>query len=104
VPTSIDNMDPGNRFLRTLAEIPIAPGIKANSIIAVTQTADIEDGDDGVVKYRSAHIEGVESELVVHDGHSTQSNPHTIAEVRRILLQHLVWVQHDETLAAPALR
>ena len=46
--------------------------------------------DDGVVKYRSAHIPYADSELVVrHSGHSTQSNPITIAEVRRILLEHL---------------
>jgi hypothetical protein len=42
-----------------------------------------------VVRYRSAHIEGVESELIVRSGHSTQFDPHTIAEVRRILLLHL---------------
>jgi hypothetical protein len=42
-------------------------------------------GDDGVVKYSSAHIEPVESELVVNSSHSTQDNPHTIEEVRRIL-------------------
>ena len=35
----------------------------------------------------------MESELVVHDSHSTQANPHTVAEVRRILLDHLKWVQ-----------
>lgn len=104
MPTSIDNMDPGNRFIRTLAEIPIAPGIKANSIIAVTQTEHIESGDDGVVKYQSAHIEGVESELVVHDSHSTQANPHTVAEVRRILLDHLRRVQPDLVPSDRSLR
>ena len=45
-------------------------------------------GDDGIVKYESAHIEGVESELVVHFGHSVQSHPQAIEEVRRILLLH----------------
>jgi len=47
-----------------------------------------EKGDDGVVRYTSAHIEPVESELVVRSAHSTQSNPHTIEEVRRILYRH----------------
>jgi hypothetical protein len=46
-------------------------------------------GDDGVVKYSSAHLAGVESELVVRSGHSCQGNPATIEEVRRILLEHL---------------
>jgi hypothetical protein len=42
------------------------------------------------VEYKSAHIDGVESELVIeHSGHSTQGNPLTVREVRRILLLHL---------------
>jgi hypothetical protein len=44
---------------------------------------------DGVVAYESAHIEGVASELVVRSGHSTQSHPETIEEVRRILREHV---------------
>jgi hypothetical protein len=41
-----------------------------------------------VVEYKSAHIDGVESEVVVNSGHSAQGNPHTVEEVRRILLLH----------------
>jgi hypothetical protein len=42
------------------------------------------------VKYRSAHIDGVDSELVIeHQGHSTQSNPLAVREVRRILIEEL---------------
>jgi hypothetical protein len=48
------------------------------------------DRDDGVVKYKSAHIDGVESELVIeHEGHSTQSDSLAVREVRRILLDQL---------------
>ncbi len=46
-------------------------------------------GETGVVKYTSAHIEGVESEFVVHSGHSMQSRPEVISEVQRILHRHL---------------
>jgi hypothetical protein len=42
-----------------------------------------------VVEYASAHIEPVESELVVKSGHSVQGNPHAIEEVRRILRLHV---------------
>jgi len=42
-----------------------------------------------VVEYTSAHIEPVESELIVKSGHSTQGNPRTIEEVRRILRLHV---------------
>lgn len=89
LPTSIDNMTPGHPFIRALSQTEIDPGIAAHSVIGVTQTGDMTEGDDGVVAYRSAHIDGVESELVVRSGHSMQSNPNVVAEVRRILLKHL---------------
>ena len=88
VPTSIENMDWSNPFLRTLEALPIAEGVQANSIIPVKGDGPFEKGNDGVVRYTSAHIEGVESELVVRSGHSTQSHPYTIEEVRRILYRH----------------
>ena len=81
-------MRPDNPIMKELANIPVAQGVAANSIIAVQGTGPVEEGDDGVVKYASAHITGVESEKVVHSSHSTQSNPETIEEVRRILLLH----------------
>ena len=89
VPSAVDNMSPRNHFIRALQEIPVAPAIKAHSIVAVSEGFDpVEDGDDGVVKYSSAHIDGVESELVVRSDHSTQGRPETIEEVRRILRLH----------------
>jgi len=88
LPTSMDQMNPRNPFLTTLAEIPIAPGVTANSIIAVQGTGPIEEGSDGVVPYRSAHIDGVESEVVIRSTHSVQDQPGAVEEVRRILLLH----------------
>jgi hypothetical protein len=42
-----------------------------------------------VVKYQSAHIDGVESEKVVFgSGHSVQEKQEAIQELRRILLEH----------------
>ena len=89
LPTSIDNMRPGSDFIQTLAKLPVAPGVHAHSIIAVDGDAPLEDASDGVVRYSSAHIAGVESEKIVHSGHSAQGNPETIEEIRRILLVHL---------------
>ncbi|HSV06039.1 MAG TPA: hypothetical protein VLI07_05980 [Candidatus Binatus sp.] len=89
-PTAVDNMTPGNRFVKTLAQLPIAPGVVAHSIIPVKGDLPPQGQNDGVVEYNSAHIDGVESEVVVtHQVHSCQANPHTIAEVRRILLENL---------------
>jgi pimeloyl-ACP methyl ester carboxylesterase len=88
--TSIRGMTPGSPFIETLASIPTVPDVKTHSIIAVTDPDEPrEDATDGVVAYKSAHIDGVESELVVTSGHSCQDNPHTIEEVRRILLEHI---------------
>lgn len=89
MPTAVDNMTPGNPFCETLASIPVAPDVKAHSIIAVQGDGPVQDGDDGVVEYASAHLDGVVSELVVRSSHSVQSSPVAIEEVRRILLLHL---------------
>jgi pimeloyl-ACP methyl ester carboxylesterase len=86
--TSLEQMNPGNKFLKTLAAIPLAPNVAANSIIAVKGSGPVEESGDGVVNYTSAHLEGVESELVVQSGHSLQDHPETVEEVRRILLYH----------------
>jgi hypothetical protein len=82
-------MTPGSLLVKMLGSTPLADGVKAHSIIAVRGDGPVETGDDGVVEYKSAHIEGVESEYIVRSGHSTQGDPHTIEEVRRILLLHL---------------
>jgi len=88
-PTAVDNMRPGNRLVRTLSASPIAPGVTAHSIIPVTEEGPPEGQNDTVVKYESAHLEGVASEKIVHSTHSTQSTPATILEIRRILYEHL---------------
>ncbi len=89
LPTATDNMTPGNPFLEAFKDIPVAEGVPYHSIIAVKQEFPvIEEGDDGVVKYTSAHLDGATSELVVRSSHSTQAEPQTIQEVRRILHVH----------------
>jgi pimeloyl-ACP methyl ester carboxylesterase len=89
VPSAVDNMSPRHHFIQALQNIPVTPGVTVNSIIAVDGDGPVQDGDDGVVKYTSAHIDGVESELVVRSPHSTQGRPETIEEVRRILRLHV---------------
>jgi pimeloyl-ACP methyl ester carboxylesterase len=86
---SVWSMTPGNPLLQALAALPIAPGVTAHSIIAVRGNGPVETGTDGVVSYRSAHLDGVASELVVRAGHSVQSDPRAVAEVHRVLLLHL---------------
>jgi len=95
-PTSIDGMSPRNKHLLSIVDAPFAPGVKAHSIIAINGKAEPPKGSDGVVTYKSAHLDNVESELIVRSGHSCQDKPPTIEEVRRILFEHLA------TLAKPA--
>jgi triacylglycerol esterase/lipase EstA (alpha/beta hydrolase family) len=90
IPRSTDAMDPKSRFVQMYNTVPIAPGVTPHSIIAVKNPNDPkEKWNDGVVEYKSAHIEPVKSELIVHSTHSVQDKPEAIEEVRRILLEHL---------------
>jgi len=87
--TSADGMSPDNPMLKALAEIPLAPGVQGHSIIAVQTDGDPKLGNDGVVEYSSAHLDGMASEFIVKSDHSSQLNPLAIDEVRRILVENL---------------
>jgi len=89
IPTGIDGLDPDNRVLQILTELPFRPGVPCHSIIGNEAAADVPGGSDGVVPYSSSHLDNVESELIVRSGHSVQQNPAAIREVRRILRLHL---------------
>lgn len=87
--TSLDVMSPDSPVLKILAALPLSEGITGHSIISIDGNDTPPEGDDGVVKYTSAHVEYVESEFIVRSPHSCQSHPMTIEEVRRILFIHL---------------
>ena len=93
-------MDPNSSFLANLVMLPLVPGVEANSIIAIRGNGPPEQGNDGVVEYTSAHLDGV-PEKIVRSGHSVQSHPQAIAEVRRILLEHAASL--DATEPAPEI-
>ena len=59
-------------------------------------------GSDGVVRYESAHVDGVDSELVVRSSHSAQGRPETIREIRRILLEHAAELESESRSAGGA--
>ena len=89
MPTSVENMDPDSRFIRILGGLEFAPGVPLHSIIAVDGSGPLEEQSDGFVEYRSAHLDQAESEFIVRCGHSCQTEPATVLELRRILLEHL---------------
>lgn len=87
-PTSVDLLAPGAPALELLAAERPSAGVHYHSIIGVAYGRG-QDGSDGVVPYSSAHIDGVDSELVVPADHfHVHQHPGSMLEVRRILLEH----------------
>jgi pimeloyl-ACP methyl ester carboxylesterase len=93
--TSLDSMSIRNPLMLALADIPLAPGVTGHSIIAVKGNGDYHEGKDGLVAYKSAHVDYVASEFIVRGPHSCQAMPATIEEVRRILREHLASLPGD---------
>src|SRR5581483_11224781 len=105
VPTSVDLLAPGSPALEVLAARPRPVGVHYHSVIGVLPpsgslvdslllNASGGEPGDGVVPYSSAHLEGVDSELVVPADHFTvHHHPLAVLEVRRILLEHLKEVE-----------
>jgi pimeloyl-ACP methyl ester carboxylesterase len=91
-PTSIETLDTDSPILTALLSMqPPAPprSIKFHSIIGSLRPAGVDKTTDGVVPYRSAHIEGVVDERVVRSDHGVQKDPDAIRAVRDILLQQV---------------
>jgi len=88
IPTSIQSLSPKNDTLVALNKLPIeAP---YHSIIGDRKSnGDLLDSTDGIVPYWSSHLDGAQSELIVHGGHGSYESPQAVAEVRRILLLQL---------------
>jgi pimeloyl-ACP methyl ester carboxylesterase len=89
MPTAVDNMSPNSPFAKTLSASPIASDVTVNSIVAVQGDGPLTSLSDGVVRYDSAHLDGIGTEKIVRSSHSTQAEPDTIEEVRRILREQV---------------
>jgi pimeloyl-ACP methyl ester carboxylesterase len=86
IPTSINNLDKSDEFVRAAADLPISTRVHYNSIIAQRRPAvPLDASDDGLVPYWSSHLAGADSEQVVHSGHSVQETPQAVTELKRIL-------------------
>mgnify|MGYP001458279437 CR=1 FL=1 len=97
LPTSIDLLAPQSPALTVLASargdrvryhsvIGVVP--KSRASIGYLLTGDDEPGDE-IVPYASAHIDGVESEIIVPANHfQVHQHPLAVREMRRILMEH----------------
>jgi triacylglycerol esterase/lipase EstA (alpha/beta hydrolase family) len=86
VPSSIVTLDPNDRFVQLVNQLPLAPDIPYNSIIGDRGKGDTPNSSDGVVAYWSSHLDGAQSELIVPTNHQAERSPEAIAEVKRILV------------------
>ncbi len=89
MPTSIETLEVDAPVLLALLKMTPRPGVTFHSIIGANRPGPLATTTDGVVSYRSSHLDGVESERVVRSDHGVQKDPEAILEVRRILLKHL---------------
>src|SRR5512140_266062 len=85
MPNSVDTLEPNDRFVEAVNKLPITPGIPYHSIIGDRGRGDTPNSSDGVVPYRSSHLDGAQSELIVPSNHAAPRNPEAIREVERIL-------------------
>jgi triacylglycerol esterase/lipase EstA (alpha/beta hydrolase family) len=89
IPTSIDNLSDSDPFVKAAADLPISPAVHYHTIVGVYKSnGPLVDSSDGVVPYRSAHLEGADSELAIPAWHSVQETSGAILELRRILKLH----------------
>jgi hypothetical protein len=85
-----DGLEAENPMLMALAAQPISPDVAFHSIIAnIRHKPTMEKICDGVVDYRSAHIDGAVSERIVTATHLCEADSEVINEVRQILHVHL---------------
>jgi pimeloyl-ACP methyl ester carboxylesterase len=89
MPNSVDTLEPNDRFVEAVNNLPITPGIPYHSIMGDRGRGDTPNSSDGVVPYWSSHLEGAQSELIVNSDHGAQYNPQAIREVARILKRNL---------------
>lgn len=89
-PSSVENLKSNSPVLTTLSGMPFSPNLKTHSIIGKRGDGPLEESDDKMVPYWSSHLEDADSEAVIPTTHGQITyDPDAIAEIRRILLEHL---------------
>ena len=89
MPNSIDTLAPNDPFVKFMNTLPLARGVPYHSIIGDRGRGDTPNSSDGAVPYWSSHLDGAESEKIVPSDHNANQNPEGIAEVIRILKEHV---------------
>lgn len=88
--TSLDSLNKNSAVLRLVNQTTVAEEVKHHNVVGVRKGKSLEDWTDGVVRLRSAARKDVDSQVEVKASHSdVQQHPDTIAEIRRVLMEHL---------------
>ncbi|MEZ0386026.1 MAG: esterase/lipase family protein [Verrucomicrobium sp.] len=85
--SSIRTLSGNSPSLIALSEIP--PKVPFHSIIGQKSLVPLDLSSDGVVAYKSSHLDGAQSELVVRSGHNSFRKKEAVVEIKRILYLHL---------------
>lgn len=89
-PNSLTLLSPSSIFIQATNTVPLRPDIPYHSIIGTRKSVTIGIGtSDGIVPYESSHLDFAESEKRVPSGHGAHEHPLAIAEVKRILYEHM---------------
>jgi pimeloyl-ACP methyl ester carboxylesterase len=89
-PNSLTLLSPSSIFIQATNTVPLWPDIPYHSIIGTRKPATVGAGtSDGIVPYESSHLDFAESEKRVPSGHGAHEHPLAIAEVKRILYEHV---------------
>lgn len=101
LPNSIETLMPDSPVLSALLQMNKGPDVNLHSIIGANRPGPPLESTDGVVSFRSSHLQDVTSEKVVRSDHSVQKSAEAIQEVRRILLEHLAKTRPEAGSSTP---
>ena len=94
IKTSIDSLSPDSPVLPLMLRSPHPPWVQYHNVVGVLPEKNligrVVGHGDGVVRFESAHLDNVASEIIVPEDHvDIHRHPRTVLEVQRILLEHL---------------
>ena len=97
---SIGSLSPDSPVFSTMLQSPHLPKVKFHNVVGVVPEDNVLGKviarGDGIVKYESAHLDSVASEVVVPEDHiKIHLHPRAILEVQRVLLEHLGQLKAD---------
>ena len=79
-----------SKFTQLTENVMPKKGMIYHSIMGnITNSNDPDIMTDGIVPYRSSHLDGAVSEKIIKGGHSIHETPEAVLELRRILKLHL---------------